>query len=334
MEALMQVNSIQQFQSDFAYHAIQRILEKSSSGLTTSGFEKLEKDTAYLYISNHRDIIMDTSLLNVTLKDHGLIMTASAIGDNLVQKTFLLALAKVNRNFLVRRNLPPRELLESSKLMSEYIQDLLVNKNRSVWIAQREGRTKDGNDATHPGVLKMLGMAADENNLMDYFKKIKIVPVSISYEYDPTDALKMPQIIAKAKDEIYIKEKNEDFINLYSGIVGQKKGIHIHIGNILDSELDEIKNSTDKVNKQIQAVANAIDQSIIKDYYLWPTNYVAYDILHNSNRFVNKYTEKEKLLFERRLELRVNKQDKTVVDSFLAMYANPVINKLKLTNEQ
>jgi hypothetical protein len=218
--------------------------------------------------------------------------------------------------------------------MSEYIQDLLVNKNRSVWIAQREGRTKDGNDATHPGVLKMLGMAADENNLMDYFKKIKIVPVSISYEYDPTDALKMPQIIAKAKDEIYIKEKNEDFINLYSGIVGQKKGIHIHIGNILDSELDEIKNSTDKVNKQIQAVANAIDQSIIKDYYLWPTNYVAYDILHNSNRFVNKYTEKEKLLFERRLELRVNKQDKTVVDSFLAMYANPVINKLKLTNEQ
>jgi hypothetical protein len=144
----------------------------------------------------------------------------------------------------------------------------------------------------------------------------------------------MPQIIAKAKDEIYIKEKNEDFINLYSGIVGQKKGIHIHIGNILDSELDEIKNSTDKVNKQIQAVANAIDQSIIKDYYLWPTNYVAYDILHNSNRFVNKYTEKEKLLFERRLELRVNKQDKTVVDSFLAMYANPVINKLKLTNEQ
>ncbi|TDS65285.1 1-acyl-sn-glycerol-3-phosphate acyltransferase [Myroides indicus] len=334
MEALMQVNSIQQFQSDFAYHSIQRILEKSSSGLTTSGFEKLEKDTAYLYISNHRDIIMDTSLLNVTLKDHGLIMTASAIGDNLVQKTFLLALAKVNRNFLVRRNLPPRELLESSKLMSEYIQDLLVNKNRSVWIAQREGRTKDGNDATHPGVLKMLGMAADENNLMDYFKKIKIVPVSISYEYDPTDALKMPQIIAKAKDEIYIKEKNEDFINLYSGIVGQKKGIHIHIGNILDSELDEIKNSTDKVNKQIQAVANAIDRSIIKDYYLWPTNYVAYDILHNSNRFVNKYTEKEKLLFERRLELRVNKQDKTVVDSFLAMYANPVINKLKLTNEQ
>src|SRR5690606_35238133 len=138
MEALMQVNSIQQLQSDFVYHAIQRILEKSSSGLTTSGFEKMENDTAYLDISNHRDIIMDTSLLNVTLKDHGLIMTASAIGDNLVQKTFLLALAKVNRNFLVRRNLPPRELLESSKLMSEYIQDLLVNKNRSVWIAQRE----------------------------------------------------------------------------------------------------------------------------------------------------------------------------------------------------
>jgi len=334
MNALKEVKSIQQFQDDFAYHSIQRILEKSSNGLTTSGFDKLDKDTAYLYVSNHRDILMDTSLLNVALKDNKLVMTASAIGDNLVQKSFLLALAKVNRNFLVKRGLPPRELLESSKLMSEYIQHLLFEENRSVWIAQREGRTKDGNDATHQGVLKMIGMASDEANLMDYFKKVKIVPVSISYEYDPTDALKMPQLLAKANDEVYIKDKNEDFINLYSGIIGQKRGIHIHVGDVLDQELDNIKNTVDKTNKQMQAVATEIDKSIIANYFLWPTNYIAYDIMHNSNKFADKYTEKERQLFERRLELRVDKENKIIVDGFLAMYANPVINKLKLSDEQ
>jgi len=334
MAALKEVKSIQQFQDDFAYYSIQRILEKSSNGLTTSGFDKLEKETAYLYISNHRDILMDTSLLNVALKDNGLVMTASAIGDNLVQKSFLLALAKVNRNFLVKRGLPPRELLESSKLMSEYIQHLLFEENRSVWIAQREGRTKDGNDATHQGVLKMIGMASDEADLMDYFKKVKIVPVSISYEYDPTDAMKMPQLLAKANDEVYVKDKNEDFINLYSGIIGQKRGIHIHVGEPLANELDTIKETVDKTNKQMQAVATEIDNIIIKNYFLWPTNYIAYDIMHGTNTFADKYTEKERQLFERRLELRVDKENKIVVDGFLAMYANPVINQLKLKNEQ
>ncbi|MGL4585360.1 MAG: 1-acyl-sn-glycerol-3-phosphate acyltransferase [Flavobacterium sp.] len=334
MTSLKEVNSIQQFQDDFAYYSIQKILERSSNGLTTSGFDKLDKDTAYLYVSNHRDILMDTSLLNVALKDNKLVMTASAIGDNLVQKSFLLALAKVNRNFLVKRGLPPRELLESSKLMSEYIQHLLFEENRSVWIAQREGRTKDGNDATHQGVLKMIGMASDEPNLMDYFKKVKIVPVSISYEYDPTDALKMPQLLAKANDEVYIKDKNEDFINLYSGIIGQKRGIHITVGKILDTELDYIKETVDKTNKQMQAVATEIDKSIIANYHLWPTNYIAYDIVYGTNKFADKYTEKERQLFERRLELRVDKENKIVVDGFLAMYANPVVNKLKQKDEQ
>lgn len=333
-EEFKNVNSIQDFQDDFIYYSIQKVLEKSSEGLTTSGFEKLDKNTAYFFISNHRDIILDTSLLNVALKDHGLIMTASAIGDNLVQKKFLLALAKLNRNFLVKRGLAPRELLESSKLMAEYINYLLFEQNRSVWIAQREGRTKDGNDTTNPGVLKMMAMASDEANLMDYFKKIKIVPVSISYEYDPTDALKIPQLLAKAKDEIYIKEKNEDFINLLSGVIGQKKRIHIHVGDVLDESLNSIQNGNCNNNKQIQALAQLIDESIYEHYRLWPTNYIAYDLMHSTNRFAKYYTEKEKQLFMRRLGLRVDKENDIVFDGFLAMYANPVINKLKLSHDQ
>jgi 1-acyl-sn-glycerol-3-phosphate acyltransferase len=326
---MLLTHSIRDFQINFAYKAVKQVLKKSSDGLTTSGFEKLEPNTSYLFVSNHRDIILDTSLLNVALHDHGLVMTSSAIGDNLVKKDILLKLSKLNRNFLVNRTASPRELLENSKLLSEYMQRLLLRENRSVWIAQREGRTKDGDDKTQQGVLKMIAMASDEGNVLDYFKKIKIVPVAISYEYDPTDALKMPRIMAELKDEIYTKEKNEDFVTLLSGIIGQKKHIHIHVGTILDVELDEIAKTQHLTNKQIQEVAQVIDDNILKDYHLWSTNYIAYDLLHESNTFSIKYTEKEKQIFERRMELRINADDSSMKEQFLKMYANPVINKLK-----
>jgi 1-acyl-sn-glycerol-3-phosphate acyltransferase len=328
-EQLRRTHSIRDFQCNFIYQSVRRVLETSSDGLTTSGFEKLDKNKSYLFITNHRDIILDTSLLNTCLYEHGLVMTASAIGDNLVKKSFLLTLSKLNRNFVVQRGLPPRELLQSSKTLSEYIRHLLTRENQSVWIAQREGRTKDGNDATHQGVLKMLGMANGDMSLIEYFKKIRIVPVSISYEYDPTDALKMPQLLAEAKQETYIKEKNEDFVTLLSGIMGQKKRIHIHVDDILDTELDEVAQQFDNSNKQIQAVAQVIDDAILRTYKLWPTNYIAYDLLHKTNKYADKYTEAEKMLFERRLELRIDENNPVALQGFLAMYANPVVNKLK-----
>ena len=328
-EQLKKTHSIRDFQCNFIYNTIQKVLEKSSEGLTTSGFEKLEKNTSYLFISNHRDILLDTTLLNVCLFEHGLVMTASAIGDNLVKKAFLSTLAKLNRNFLVLRGLSPREMLQSSKLLSEYMGQLLLRENRSVWIAQREGRTKDGNDETNPGVLKMIGMGSDEANLMDYFKKLKIVPVSISYEYDPTDVLKMPQLMAEANNEVYVKDKNEDFMTIISGIMGTKKRIHISVGDVLDTEIDQIVAENDNVNKQVQALAQAIDDSILKNYQLWPTNFIAYDILNGTNRFAHLYKDSEKSLFERRLEMRIGSDNPVTRQGFLAMYANPVVNKLK-----
>ena len=333
-EQLKKTYSVRDFQCKFIYYGVKQVLEKSSDGLTTSGFEKLEENTAYLYISNHRDIVLDTTLLNASLFEHGLNMTSSAIGDNLVKKPFLKILAKLNRNFLVQRGLTPREMLLSSKLLAEYMTQLLLHENRSVWIAQREGRTKDGNDATNPGVLKMIAMGSDEPNLMDYFKKIKIVPVSISYEYDPTDALKMPQLIAEANNEIYIKEKNEDFKTLLSGIIGQKKRIHIHIGDVLDTQIDEIKANYDSSNKQILALAQLIDDSILANYKLWPTNHIAYDIVNNSTSHSHLYTQNEKMLFERRLEMRIDHEHEVAKQSFLDMYANPVVNKLKYGNAE
>ncbi|CAM2898377.1 1-acyl-sn-glycerol-3-phosphate acyltransferase [Chryseobacterium flavum] len=334
LEQFKNVHSISDFQHQFVAFAVRQILAKSSDGLTTSGFDKLDKNTPYLFISNHRDIVLDTSLLNLVLLEGGYIMTASAIGDNLVRKKFLNVLAKLNRNFLVQRGLPLREQLTSSQTMSEYIREQLYNEKRSVWIAQREGRTKDGNDSTQQGVLKMLAMAAGDLSLTDYFKTLKIVPISISYEYDPTDSLKMPQLLARHRDEEYIKGKNEDFTNILSGILGQKKRIHIHAGDILDTELDEIAVTIDNKNKQLQAIAQVIDRSIISHYKLWPTKYIAYDLLHNTNKYTSEYTEQEKQLFIRRLEMRIDPSDPVSRKYFLAMYANPLVNKLKVDNNR
>ncbi|SDF29960.1 1-acyl-sn-glycerol-3-phosphate acyltransferase [Epilithonimonas hungarica] len=329
LDEFKNIHSINDFQNRIISHTVRQILNKSSDGLSTSGFDKLDKNTAYLFISNHRDIVLDTSLLNLVLLDNGLMLTASAVGDNLIQNSFINILAKLTRNFLVQRDLPIREQLSSSKLLSEYIYDLLKKKNRSVWIAQREGRAKDGNDFTQQGILKMLAMAGGDIPLIDFFKSLKIVPLSISYEYDPTDALKLPQLMAKSRNETYAKDDNEDFKTILSGALGQKKHIHLHAGNILNEELDNIASQYENKNKQLQAIAQVIDDSIIKNYKLWPTKYIAYDLLHKTDRYSEHYTKEEKQLFERRLEMRIDSSDETLKNSFLEMYANPVTNKAK-----
>lgn len=329
-EQLKRTHSIRDFKINFIYPAVQMVLKNTSEGLSTSGFESLDKHTAYLFVSNHRDIILDTSLLNFSLYNHGMMLTTSAIGDNLVKKPFLLALSKLTRNFLVHRGLPVRELLESSKVVSEYIKESLLHENRSVWIAQREGRTKDGLDATHTGVLKMLAMAKDDLSEMEYLKQLKIVPVAISYEYDPTDVLKMPELMAKSRAEVYVKSKNEDFTTLANGIIGQKKRIHIHVGKPIEEEIDAIIDQHKFVGKQFQALGEVIDKDIITNYKLWPTNYIAHDLLHENDEYQELYTQEEKAAFEQRLHKGVDIDDQVAVRNFLAMYANPVSNRKRI----
>jgi 1-acyl-sn-glycerol-3-phosphate acyltransferase len=327
-ELLKSIQSTQDFHTKIVYFALQKVLAQSSEGVTTTGFDKLDKETAYLYISNHRDILLDTSLLNMTLLEHGLIMTASAIGDNLVRIPTLNMLSKINRNFLVLRGLSPRELLMSSKNLSEYVQYLLT-QNRSVWIAQREGRTKDGNDATHTGVLKMLSMAAGKENLGVFWKKMKVVPVSISYEYDPTDKLKIPELLANKNNETYVKGETEDFNSILKGLSGQKKRIHVHAGDVLDSELDEVA-AMDNANQQIKSITQLIDNQIISNYKLWSTNFIACDLLNQTDRFIDHYSADEKQAFENRMSNKIDCSDAHAKQCFLEMYANPVVNQYAL----
>jgi 1-acyl-sn-glycerol-3-phosphate acyltransferase len=328
---LRRCHSIRDFQINFIYPGVKKVLEKSSEGLTTTGFEKLGKNTPYLFISNHRDIILDTSILNACLFENGLFMTTSAIGDNLVKKPFLNHLSRLTRNFVIKRGLQPRELLQSSQVASAYIKKSILRENRSVWIAQREGRTKDGNDLTNKGVLKMIAMAANEGqNLLEYLGQLNIIPVSISYEYDPTDVLKMPELMAKAQSEPYIKAENEDFINLLNGIIGQKKRIHFHIGDPINSRLEEIAQVESNANKQITLVTQLLDDCIQSGFKLWPCNYIACDLMNDTTNYANEYTAEDKRLFVERMEKGIDTQNEMAVSNFLAMYANPVINHERL----
>jgi len=331
---LKQCHSISDFQSKVIYLSVEKVLEKTSEGLSDAGFDKLDPSESYFYVSNHRDIVLDTCLINYNLHDHDLIMTASAIGDNLVQKPFLMALSKLNRNFLVLRNQSPREMLKSSLKLSEYIKHLLFEEERSVWMAQREGRTKDGNDFTQQGVLKMVGMAKGELDILDYFAKLKIVPVAMSYEFDPTDMLKMPEVLAKRMKEDYKKSANEDFNSIMQGAMGQKGRIKINAGEILTkADFDEIRKKDLSINDQLKEVATLIDRAIYRNYKLWPSNYIAYDLLKNEEKFINKYTQKEKRQFDRRISRRVDVKNPLALNSYLLMYANPVINKISLDEE-
>ena len=322
------IKSIEDFQSKIIYPCIQNVLATTSDGLTVSGIENLEPGKAHLFISNHRDIVLDTSILNLVLLENNQKLTASVIGDNLVQRELYLILAKLNRNFFVKRNASPRELLENSKLLSEYIFDLIINQNRPVWIAQREGRAKDGNDITQPGVLKMIAMNDRENNPTEYFKKLNVVPVSISYEYDPTDKLKAEKACVNHPPKE--KHKNEDFLNIMTGVSGQKKRIHLHFGKIEEQQYQDLEVLNLNANKQIQQLSEILTKEIIAGYKLWPSNYIAADLLQNGIQYAGNYTENDKQFFVKRMNLSIDKEDPEMVNAFLEMYANPVFNKEKI----
>ena len=328
-DLMLHTHSLRDFQINFIYPGVKKVLEKSSDGLSIDGFEKLEPNTSYLFISNHRDIILDTSLLNASLYENGLVLTTSAIGDNLIKKKFLHTLSRLNRNFAIKRGLQGRALLESSMMASEYIKKSLVHENRSVWTAQREGRTKDGNDTTQRGVLKMLTLAEEGNNPFGYFEKIRVVPISISYEYDPTDILKMPELLAKSRDEKYVKSENEDFLNLLRGIMGTKKRIHIQVNGVLNEEISEISKMELNQSEKLSHLANVIDQKIWSGYKLWPSNYIAHDLLYGDEEYKAHYSVEEKNAFEKRLIEKVDTKNTLMVKNFLAMYANPVNNQKK-----
>ena len=327
VERLLACQKVSDFQVDIMYQVVTKAIEKSITEFTCDGFSALDPKKAYVFVSNHRDIILDTSLLNVALHDNHLSMTASAMGDNLLKKKYLKILAMLNRNIIIYRSLPPREALEHSKLVSEFIHHCITENRRNVWIAQREGRTKNGDDRTQQGVLKMLTLNTPEGvTPLQYLKTLNIVPMSISYEFDPTDVLKLPALIAQHNGVEYVKSKKEDFENIIQGLLGQKGRVHISVGQPLYEEIDAIEKAHQHLNKQLQALAECLDRAIHQQYKLFPANYIADELLNNTCIYKDFYNEKEYRRFERGMNNRSNSEDLSQ-KKFLEMYANPVKNK-------
>jgi 1-acyl-sn-glycerol-3-phosphate acyltransferase len=319
------------FQLQFMHAAIRAIVSETSAGLTSSGFENLNKNEAYLFIANHRDILLDSAILQILLVENNFSTSEITFGNNLMDNGFITEFGKLNRMFTVQREGTSKELYEISRKLSAYIRHTLVDKNTSVWIAQRNGRTKDGFDNTQTGLLKMLNISGPDNFEKNY-AQLKIVPLTISYEYEPCDALKAEELYLSSLHTKYQKSQGEDLNSIITGIKQKKGRIHLAVGKPIINELNQFENSSSD-NERIKKLATLIDKQIYTNYKLWPVNYIAADLVEKSYKYNKKYTEQQKELFIDYVSKSLSNiggDKESLTQQFLKIYSNPVSAK-KLT---
>jgi hypothetical protein len=321
-----------EFQKAFCYDFIKSLLEKLSTGYEMDSSE-VDLSMRYTFMSNHRDIVLDSGILDVLLVDAGCDTTCEiAIGDNLLALPWVKDLVRINKSFIVQRGISMREMLMSSKLLSEYMHYAITEKNENIWIAQREGRAKDSDDRTSETVLKMMAMAG-EGSVPERLKALHIVPLSISYEYDPCDYLKAAEYQQRRDDAAWKKGPQDDIISMQTGIMGYKGHVHYHCAPCIDGFLDAIPEDMPKADV-FRHVAEHIDREIHRNYRLYPANYIALDELRGGHEFASRYTADDKVFFDKyiagqlaKIELP-NKDEDFLRERILTMYANPAINYL------
>ena len=321
-----------EFQKAFCYTILKRFAKDTTQGVTLDLTAQTDKTSAYTYISNHRDIILDSGFLSVELIDKGMDTVEIAIGDNLLIYPWIKKFVRVNKSFIVQRALTMRQMLESSGRMSRYMHHTIKDKNQSIWIAQREGRAKDSNDRTQESVLKMLAMGG-EGDIIDRLIEMNILPLAISYEYDPCDYLKAQEFQLKRDIEGYKKTMADDLKNMQTGLFGYKGRVHFQTGACLNDLLSTVDRSLPKP-ELFARISTWIDQRIHSNYRLYPGNYVAHDLLTGKNDFESHYTLAEKERFEAYVEKQLekieipNKDISFLREKLLLMYANPLTNYL------
>lgn len=322
------------FQKTFCYGFLVQLLARLSKGCDFD-IASLDTDSRYTFISNHRDIVLDSALLDKLLIDAGFNTTCEiAIGDNLLKLPWVKDLVRVNKSFIVERALSMREMLMASKRLSEYMHFVIAEKNDNVWIAQREGRAKDSNDRTQEAILKMMVMGG-EGSIIDRLKQLHLVPLAISYEYDPCDYLKAAELQARRDKPSWQKGPMDDVTSMQTGIMGYKGHIHYQCADCIDSYLDAIPADTPKT-ELFRLIADHIDRQIFAGYRLYPNNYVALDLLHGDSAHADHYTAEDKAQFEAYLKGQLDKiemegkDDAYLREQMLKMYANPAINQMGL----
>ena len=323
-----------EFQHAIIIKTIFSILSKNSRKVDCSGFENISKSEACTYISNHRDIVLDASILCALISDKGYDTTEICLGDNLLTLPWISDMVRLNKGIIVKRGVGTRQQYEVSKQLSNYIHFTINEKKQSVWIAQREGRAKNSDDKTQPSVLKMLSLSGDKD-FLENIVKVNITPVSFSYEFDPCDYLKAAEFQLKRDNPEYKKSAADDLKNMGTGILGYKGNIHFRIGRPINQFIPQIDKLMDK-NEQVTQLANFIDREIYLNYHFYPVNYVAYDKLWGGgDYFKSKYSADEsdevEKYFQKQLDL-IDIPDKDIsflTEKLLEMYAYPVKNYLE-----
>ncbi len=321
--------TIRDFQLEAMKQVNQRIIESSISDFSYSGFEHLNRDKRYLYISNHRDIMLDSCLLQYALYRNDFETSEITFGANLMINQLVIDIGKSNKMFKVERpGKDMREFYRASKHLSDYIRYVITEKGESIWIAQRNGRTKDGNDATDQGIIKMFSMSKKDDRVAS-LDELNIAPVAISYEWESCDILKTIELY-KSQTGPYVKQPGEDLNSILTGIMQPKGRVHIEMCPPITKEELERLYAT-RGNDFHKAVAQLIDERILPAYRLYPNNYIAYDLLERSDHYSDKYSEEEKLAFlkhMRQLEEFEKCDTAQLNEIFLGIYANPVKNKI------
>lgn len=325
-----------EFQLAFCYGFLKDLMAKASKGFDMN-VEAVDVTKRYTFVSNHRDIVLDSALLDVLLYDAGFNTTCEiAIGDNLLSLPWVKDLVRLNKSFIVQRSLSPREFLMASKKMAEYMHYVVGEKNDNIWIAQREGRAKDSNDRTQPSILKMMAMGG-EGSPVDRLRQLHIVPLAISYEYDPCDFLKAAEFQLRRDVPGWKKTALDDVNSMRTGIMGYKGEVHYHCAPCIDGFLDNLSPDIPK-SKVFDVIAEHIDKEIFRNYRLYPSNYIALDMLEGNEAHAGRYTAEDKAAFEKYLQGQIaridipNKDEAFLRERMLTMYANPARNSLAVTD--
>lgn len=332
---LCEVPDNETFQREVMLPFLHMLALKTTSGLTIGGLENISKEGSYTFMSNHRDIVLDASFLNYCFLNNGIPTSEVAIGNNLLIMDWITDLVKLNKSFIVKRNLKLVKALEAAHQLSAYIHYAILEKHQSVWIAQREGRAKDSNDRTQEALVKMLALEGGGSTI-ENLKAINIVPVSISYEYDPNDYLKATEFLLRRLDPDFKKSQHDDLLSMETGLLQPKGHVHFELGKCIDSELESLSPDIEK-NELLKRICGLIDCNIHLGYKIYPINYIAYDRLHKTTRFKDCYTQIQADDFLEYIEKQLDKvrlHDVSELDReymremMFVMYSNPLKNKL------
>ena len=333
--ALLQIKTVDEFQTRVMYPAIQAVITKTMDGISFDGFDKIDDVRRHIFIANHRDIALDSAILDLLLYEHKIKTCQITFGSNLMKGNLVINIGKLNKMFRIIRGGNIKDFYRNSLEVSAYMRHVVTELDESVWIAQRNGRTKDGNDKTEMGVLKMFSLSSDKS-FVDNLDELSITPVAVSYEYEPCDFLKTAELYISRLQK-YVKGENEDLNSILTGIQQRKGNVHLSMTEPISRKELEICDEKEK-NEKMVALASLIDQRIYKSYKLFKTNYIAYDILNGGNAFADHYSVDEKKDFiaymnDGLAHIGIEAETSELEQIFLRIYANPVVNCCNRTIE-